>query len=127
MLRGSRDEAQLYACFSPDGKWLASAGADGVITLWEVAGPLSGASPVALLEGHVGKCYSLHFRHDSRLLVSGGEDGSVRVWKVGELQGEVPQIQEFQIERPYERMKITGVTGLTAAQLTSLETLGATR
>lgn len=127
MLRGSRDEAQLYACFSPDGKWLASAGADGVITLWEVAGALSGASPVALLEGHVGKCYSLHFRYDSRLLVSGGEDGSVRVWKICDPQQGVPQIQEFHIERPYERMKITDVTGLTAAQLTSLETLGAAR
>ncbi|MCC6187670.1 MAG: hypothetical protein IT318_01440 [Anaerolineales bacterium] len=64
--------------YSPDGRWLASAGADGMVYLWEAA---TGRRARALA-GHTQPVASLAFAPDSQTLASGGHDNVVRLWDV---------------------------------------------
>ncbi|KAL5543070.1 hypothetical protein UlMin_010780 [Ulmus minor] len=65
-------------CFSPDGRWIASASFDRSIKLW------NGATGkfVATFRGHVGKVFQISWSSDSRLLLSGSEDSTLKVWDV---------------------------------------------
>jgi WD40 repeat protein len=107
----------LGVAFSPDGKSLVSVGADGQIRLWDVASSTSRYT----LEGHVGSVMNVAFFPDGRRLISGGEDETIRIW-----DGETgSQLRLWRIERPYERLNITGASGLTEAQRETLLLLGA--
>ncbi len=64
--------------FSPDGKILATAGADRTVRLWEV----SRGQPIALLQGHLHVVWSLAFTPDGSTLISGGEDDAIYLWDV---------------------------------------------
>ena len=55
------------------------------------------------------------------LLASGSADKTIKLW---DLQN-ATYLATLPIERPYERMNITCVTGLTAAQQATLQVLGA--
>jgi WD40 repeat protein/DNA-binding SARP family transcriptional activator len=59
-----------------DGEQMATAGADGVVRLWDVA---TGAS-LGALEGHGAAVVRLGYGPDGRTLASRGDDGVVRVW-----------------------------------------------
>jgi WD40 repeat protein len=61
--------------FSPDGTVLASAGADGVVHLWEVPG----GRERRRLTGHVGEVRAVAFSPDGVLVASAGDDG-IRIW-----------------------------------------------
>ncbi|GGM16865.1 hypothetical protein GCM10010129_71310 [Streptomyces fumigatiscleroticus] len=62
--------------YSPDGRLLASAGADSTVRLWNPAT----RQPVAVLKGHSGSVARVAFSPDGRLLASAGADGTVRLW-----------------------------------------------
>lgn len=64
--------------FSPDGKYLASAGLDGAVLLSKVEG---GGEPM-VLQDHSSKVDCLTFSPDSTHIASGGRDGKVRVHRV---------------------------------------------
>jgi WD40 repeat protein len=67
----------VYAVqFSPDGKNLVSAGADGAIKLWNTAT----GKEIKSMQGHDGDVTAVAFSPDGRFLVSGGRDGTVRLW-----------------------------------------------
>ncbi|MCS7003998.1 MAG: OmpA family protein [Cytophagales bacterium] len=71
--------------FSPDGKWIAGAGRNGDVYVWEVeSGNLK-----YRLKGHVDGLTEVTFSKSGRLLGSSSADGSVRVWnmKDGSLEG----------------------------------------
>ena len=77
LVHASRDRrtAALVA-FSPDGLTLASAGADGIISLRAIGA--TPGRPVALI-GHEGPIRSIAFSADGSRLISGGDDKTVRI------------------------------------------------
>jgi WD40 repeat protein/serine/threonine protein kinase len=64
--------------FSPDGRWLASAGKDATAKLWD---PATG-TVVRTLTGFRGPVQTLGFSPDSRLLATGDWAGAIRIWEV---------------------------------------------
>jgi hypothetical protein len=62
--------------FSPDGKVLASGGAEGAVKLWDV----EQARLLATLEWHLGPARGVAFSPDGGQLASASADGAVRLW-----------------------------------------------
>ncbi len=116
VLRGHESRI-LPLCFSPNGAYLASGSDDGTVRLWDY----HTGQCLHLLSGHSNKVWSVCFSVDGHTLVSGSLDETIRLWDVQ--TGECLHI--LRSDRPYEGMNITGVTGLSAAQVTTLKALGA--
>ncbi len=110
-------EAVHSVAFSPDGSLLASSGFDQTVLLWEV----SSRKVLNTLQAHLGTVWSVAFSPDGSLLASGGFDQTVLLWEVS--SGKV--LHTLRSDRPYERMNITQVKGLTEGQKTALRLLGA--
>lgn len=64
--------------FGPDGKVLATAGADRVIYLWDV----ETHRPIGKLEGHLGPVKSVAFSPDGSILASASDDKTIILWNV---------------------------------------------
>ena len=77
-----------HVTFSPDGLYIASAGWDNHVKLWNA---LDGKF-ITTLRGHVGVVYMTCFSPDSRFLVSGSKDTTLKVWDVstGKLKQDLP-------------------------------------
>jgi WD40 repeat protein len=58
---------------------------------------------------------------DGRKLASCGDDGAIRLWDLQ--SGE--HLHTLRRDRPYERLTITGIRGLTQAEIATLRALGA--
>ena len=63
---------------SPDGRYLASAGEDLAISLWD----LGSGRRIKKMLGHAATVYSMAFSNESSMLVTGGADWTVRCWDV---------------------------------------------
>ena len=55
------------------------------------------------------------------MLASCGDDGAIKMWDVESAE----YLRILRRDRPYERLDITGIRGVTEAQKTTLRALGA--
>jgi WD40 repeat protein/transcriptional regulator with XRE-family HTH domain len=110
---------------SANGDLLISGSQDGTVRVWrpigrETMGP-GGRRLLATLRGHTSGVWSVALAVGGRLLASGSEDGTVRLWDAG--SGAC--LRTLRSDRRYERVDITGLIGVTAAQRAALLALGA--
>lgn len=77
-LGGHPDGGVQNLRFSPNGKYLATAGLDKVVIIWDV----DTGKPLRRLYGHEDEVYEATFSPDNSLLVTASSDGTARVWDV---------------------------------------------
>ena len=108
----------VYAlAWSPTGTILVSGGSDGMLCWWDV----ERGECVHTCRAHQGTVQSLKVSPDGRSLASCGDDGAINIWDLE--SGE--HLRTLRPDRPYERLNITGIQGVTQAQKASLRALGA--
>jgi WD40 repeat protein/transcriptional regulator with XRE-family HTH domain len=103
--------------WSPSGEMLVSGSSDGRLRWWEVPS----LRCVWVQEAHQGTVQALKESPDGGRLASCGDDGAIVLWDLH--RGE--HLQTLRRDRPYERLNITGIRGLSEAQKASLRALGA--
>jgi WD40 repeat protein len=101
----------------PAAKLLISGGSDGRLCWWDQ----HSRACVREREAHQGAVHALKVSPDGRRLASCGNDGAIRLWD--RESGE--PLRTLRRDRPYERLTITGIRGLTQAEIATLRALGA--
>jgi WD40 repeat protein/transcriptional regulator with XRE-family HTH domain len=103
--------------WEPSGERLFSGSSDGRLRRWEV----QSGECVRVQEAHQGTVQALKVSPDGSRLASCGTDGTIRLWDLesGHALGTLRR------DRPYERLTITGIRGLTQAEIATLRALGA--
>lgn len=79
---------------------------------------------VSQAQSHQGPVWSLAVNPAEDTVATAGGDGGIRLWCLSDLTP-YPALGTLRPARPYERMNITGATGLTSTQRESLLALGA--
>jgi WD40 repeat protein len=89
-LKSATFDHGVYAlAFDPQGRFLAGAGIDDLVYIWDV----SSEREVFRLEGHSERINAVAFTQDGSYLVSGGDDMTMRIWDV--LSGRLIVSREF--------------------------------
>ncbi len=105
--------------WAPSGERLISGDSDGRLRWWEV----DSGECMRVQEAHQGTVQALKVSPEGSRLASCGDDGVITLWDLE--RGE--SLRTLRRDRPYERLDITGIRGLTEAQKATLQALGAVR
>lgn len=116
ILQGHQDWIWAIA-FHPHGKILVSCSNDGTIKLWDLAT----GSCISTWTEHQTWVMSVAWSPDGQTLVSSDADAKIKLWDLSTQKC----IKTLKTPRLYEAMNIYAVTGLTAAQKSTLINLGA--
>ena len=103
--------------WSAEHEQLVSAGSDGTVRWWD---PQQGTH-LATAQAHEAWARAVHISPDGKILASCGEDGTIGLWDMLSHK----HLATLRAERPYERLDISGTSGLTHAQQAALRALGA--
>jgi WD40 repeat protein len=102
---------------SSDGGLVASGAIDGTVRLWDA----NSGDCLQVLIGHASSTWGVALSGDGSLVADAALDGSVHLWD----PQSGAQLRMLRPDRLYERMDITGLTGITEARRSALLALGA--
>lgn len=114
---GTQGQWILTLAISPDGRWLASAGIDAEVWLWDLSAP-DPASTLMSLRGHTAKVNTAMFSADGSWLVTTSEDTTVRLWDISDVH--IPSIAL----RGHEAQVLSAVFDRTQRWLVSVDASG---
>ena len=105
--------------FSKDGETTITGGSEGRLIWW----PTAAEQPAEIrrIDAHQGWIRSLSVSPDGEQLLSSGEDGVIHLWDIERAE----LMRTLRIDRPYERMDIRGMAGISETQRAALIALGA--
>ena len=75
-LKNCHSDTVFGVCYSPDGKMLATCGADKFVKTWE----MPGGKFIKSFEGHTHHVMDVGWKADGKMLASAGADNVVKVW-----------------------------------------------
>ena len=100
---------------------VATGSQDSTIRIWKIDYEQKTAICEKILNKHTSWVVSLEYSIELQLLYSASADETVKIWNTSNYQ----YLGELQIDKPYDRMKISGVKGLTDSEKLSMLRLGA--
>ena len=76
-----------HAAWSPDGRFIAGAGKDGVARIWRVTDSQTDGQLVGEFHGHTEALQFVAWKSDSSQIVTASEDRTARIWNVTRVNG----------------------------------------